>query len=201
MKKLSKKGALLFVSAIAVCAFALPAMAPAATWHGPFPSTHLLDAPGTSNPNNRLSTTHDAAPPGGWVCAFGQLHLDILSPTDARITNFVTRDCHGTLSFVNCTVTITPIRLPWTVTNTSTHDVQIHDFHIIEHYENTPGNPTACPLPVTLTTTGTIRNGTWTNPGHELEFNNAPGLIVHPGGADGFFGTFVDTSGNLTMTD
>jgi hypothetical protein len=202
MKKLSTKGALLFASAIAVCAFALPAMASAATWHGPFPSTHLLDAPGTNNPNNRLSITRDAAPPsGGWVCGFAQFHLDILSPTDARVTNFVTNGCHGTGLFINCTVTLKAGNLPWTVTNPSTHDIEIHDIDITEQYENTPGSASACAAPVTITTTGTLRNGTWTNPGHELEFNNAPGLITHPAGADGFSGTFVDTSGNLLMTD
>ncbi|HEV7494709.1 hypothetical protein [Baekduia sp.] len=199
---MSKKGALLFASAVAVCAFALPAMASAATWHGPFPSTHVFDTLSTS-PSQLTATS---GPPNnfGWDCGFAQLHVDILSPTDAKITNFGARSCHGTGADVNCTVTLTPQRLPWTLTNPTTHTITIDGLHITVLYENTPGNPTACALPGTETLTGDLRNGTWTNAGHEFEFTNAPGLLVHRAGMSIPFtitGTFFDTSGNLTMTD
>jgi hypothetical protein len=196
----SKKGTLLWLAVLAACAFAAPPSALAASWHGPFPSTHLLDTP---NPNKRLSLNAPAIG-GGWSCSAGKLHLDIRSASDANVTDLVSGGCHGTGTAVNCTVTLVARGLPWTLTNPTTHNLTIHDIHITEVYENTPGNATACGLPGTQTLTGDLQGMTWTNPGHEIEFTDATGLALHVAGTTvpvTLSGTFVDTSNNLVITD
>lgn len=201
MKKKSKKRVSLLVSAMSVCAFMMPSMVSAASWHGPFPSTHILDS---SNPSNRLSFSI-AAINAGWSCEIWQLHVDIRSASDATITNALFRNCMGTGAAVDCTITATATRLPWTVTNPTTTNVTIDGVHVDLLYENTPGHA-ACALPGTVTLTGNLNGGIWSNAGHELTFNAATGLTGHIDALAGSFpaaltGTLADTSGNLTMTD
>jgi hypothetical protein len=203
MKKFSKKSLLLFGSLLLVCAFA-PSMASAASWTGTFPSTHVLDTP---NPLQRLSfTATTALGPSGWTCAAVQLHIDVLSRSDAIVTGTNIRQCHGTGASVNCTVTPVGTGFPWTITNPTTTNISIHRVHVDLFFENTPGAASACAAPGNVTMTGTLTSGTWTNPGHELEFTAATGLVSHSPVLGNNLpttvsGTLASTDNGLTMVD
>jgi hypothetical protein len=204
MKKLSKRSMLVFGSLLLVCAFA-PAMASAASWTGTFPSTHVLDSP---NPANRLSFSANLGGGliAGWTCAVAQLHFDLLSRFDAVVTGTNFKACHGTGASVNCTVTPTGTGFPWTITNPTTTSLSIHRVHVSVLFENTPGAGGACGAPGTVTVTGTLNGGTWTNPGHEVEFTNATGLVSHSPTLGNNLpttvsGTLASTDNTITMVD
>jgi hypothetical protein len=203
MKKLSKRSLLLFGLGLLVCAFA-PAMASAASWTGTFPSTHVLDSP---NPNQRLSfSATTALGAAGSSCAVAQFHIDLLSRSDAIVTGTNFRQCHGTGAAVNCTATPVGTGFPWTITNPTTTNLSIHRVHVDVFFENTPGAASACAAPGNVTVTGTLTSGTWTNPGHEVEFTAATGLVSHSPVLGNNLpttvsGTLASTDNGITMVD
>lgn len=200
MKKLSKKSVLLCASVMAMCAFAMPAMASAASWSGTL-GTHVFDS---SNPNNRLAFSVPAISAGA-TCPIAQLHGDVRNSSDAVITGVAFQNCMGTGNAVNCTLTFTATSLPWTVTNPTTNNVTIDGIHFDKLFENTPGNATACAIPGQITLTGSLNSGVWSNPAHEITFTNATGLVAHVNGIGSLpvstTGTLRDTAQTLTMVD
>ncbi|HEV7492330.1 MAG TPA: hypothetical protein VGO10_01010 [Baekduia sp.] len=207
MKRFSKKSVLPFVGVLSVCAFALPGVASAASWFvdpgGAFPATTVLDS---SNAANRLSFTTAAG--AGSTCAVATFDVDIRSSSDAIVTSAGFLNCMGTGLSVNCTLTAAPTAasLPWTITNTTTTNITIHNVDLTLHFENTPGNATACATPITSRVTGNLENGSWSNAGREVTYTNAPGLVAHgipgaPNSAATVTGTLASTNLNVTMRD
>jgi hypothetical protein len=73
-------------------------------------------------------------------------------------------------------------------------------------FENTPGNGTACPTPISARVTGSLENGSWSNAGREVTYTNAVGTVAHgipgaPNSALTVTGTLASTNLNLTMRD
>lgn len=201
-KKVSKKSFMLFIGVLAVSAFAMPAMASAASWApGNIGTTHILDA-SSANP----VSFNVAAVGAGSTCGISQFHVDIRSAFDATVTSAAFKSCMGTGAAVTCTVTETATRLPWTITNPTTTNITIDGIHIDILYENTPGAPGNCALPGTITLTGNLHNGAWSQPSHEITWANAGSLVQHIDALAGSFptvisGTIFDTAGTLTLTD
>jgi hypothetical protein len=198
-KKVSNRGAMLFVGVMAVCALAMPAMAGAASWTGTL-GTHVFDG---SNPANRLAFSV-AAISSGSTCAVAQFDIDVLSSSDGVVTAAGFQNCMGVGNAVNCTATATGTGFPWTVRNPTTTNVTVNSVDVDVNFENTPGNPTACGVPGNVRVTGNLTNGAWTNGPHEITFTNATGTNAHT--SLGTFpatvtGTLRDTAQTLTMAD
>jgi hypothetical protein len=173
-KKVSNRGAMLFVGVMAVCALAMPAMAGAASWTGTL-GTHVFDG---SNPANRLAFSV-AAISSGWTCAGAQFDIDVRSSSDGVVTAAGFQNCMGVGNAVNCTATFAATNLPWTVTNPTTTNVSVDGVDLDGFFENTPGNATACGFPGSVRATGNLSAAVWGNPAHEITFTAATGAIVH----------------------
>jgi hypothetical protein len=125
---------------MAVCAFVVPAIASADSFildSGTFPNTQVFDSPSATG---RWSFTIPAIP-SGWTCQSLQFDISVLSASLGTVNptpGF--GNCHGTGAGVNCTVTPTGTRFPWTVTP-STTNLQIHNILFDITFENTPGRP------------------------------------------------------------
>jgi hypothetical protein len=142
-------------------------------------TTHQLFSP------NLQFTAHMSPFPGevGWQCNASEFEADVVSTMG---TNF-----------------------PWTATATSTTDIQIHRISVDILFENTPGNPSACPaLGAKSLLTGTLRGGSWNPVSNEVFLVNETGVTDHFVGLGGpsfseltVTGTFRDTTGTLRMFD
>ncbi len=189
MKRFSQRGLLLFGVMLAVCAFVVPSMASAASW-SPIGSTHHL-----YSPNLAFSVTAGPAPGVGSSCPGLSLDVDVVSANAIEVTSGGFQPpCMGTGPAVNCTVTPTA-HFPWTVTATSTTNVQIHNVSVTVTFENTPGNPTACGLGhATSLVTGTLTGGSWNPASNELFLSGLSGLSVH------FLGTGLNTPAFVSGT-
>jgi len=202
MKKLSKKGVLLFAAAMALCAFAMPSMASAATF-GPANSEHTLDginvgfindANGVSSKCQRTQFTAHI-PSGSGV-------LEITS------TSFINCTIAGA-AIGTCTTTATGTNFPWTATATTTSNIQIHGINIDVTFENHPGSSACGAAGLKLLFTGTLSGARWTGDPGPREIDLPSG----PGGASGLFshsilgngqpvtltGTIFDTQNTLTV--
>jgi hypothetical protein len=181
MKKVFKKGALLFAGAMALCAFATPSMASAASW-GMVGSHHTLDSP-----NFGYTQTS----------AFGQI---IAQCTSSSFTTTVANTqnleitsgrfggkCTADLTSIGaiCTVTVVGTKFPWTATVPTTRSIQIHDVHIDVRFESAPADTSCGTAGISgadFTITGTLTGGIWTGNGsgqHAVDFSNAEGLVSH----------------------
>ncbi len=196
MKKISKS-VVLFAGVMAVCALALPSMASALSW-SPVGSHHVLSS-------TNLAFQTEGANAIGWSCASSTFTSDVNSASDVTITATSFTNCMGILSTVNCTLTMVGRGFPWTATATT--PVLIHRVNVTMHIENTPGNATACPIPITITMTGTLNAGHFLNTGHEINITNptfGTGLTGHSAGVGSLpvtvSGTFRDQSQTLTLS-
>jgi len=191
MIKLSKKSFLLFVSALAVAAFAMPSLSSASTFD-PVGTNHTL-----TSTNLGFSVPTLA---GGAVCASSTFEVTVASATDARVTAATFADCTGNGSLANTTATVTVTGLPWTVTPVGDSFV-IDAIHLVNHFETAAGVPG--PL---VTLTGNLNGPTWTNSTHEGVYSSTGGLSAHIGGLGGSVfpavvsGTIRDDQQTLTVT-
>jgi hypothetical protein len=205
MKKLSQRSLLLFGVMLVVCAF-VPSMASAASWFQ-VGTTHQLVAP-------NLQFTAHTSPLGGdigWRCNASEFDADVVSTNTLEITDGRFVDCHGLFATVtaNCTLTMRGTNFPWTATATSTTNIQIHGLNVDILFDNTPGNPTACPaLGAKTLLTGTLTGGSWNPATNEAFLVNETGLTNHflGLGVANFSevtvtGTIRDTVGTLRMFD
>jgi hypothetical protein len=201
MKKFSKKGVLLFAAAMALCAFALPSMASAASWTV-VGSHHLLDS------SNVGFTSTTALGSLVSQCTASSFTTRVNSAADATITAATFGgDCTLSVNTTQiCTVdsTADPASLPWTATAIASNNIQIHNIHIaVRVTQSSVGNCPAALVGGLLTITGTINSGTSINNAtHVLTLSNAEGLTSHsPLGANPVTarGTFSDTQNSLAI--
>ena len=201
LRQLCSKRFPLLAVIIAAAALALPSFASALSW-GPVGTTHVLDS------SDLEVTFHFTTGPIGVACTGAQLHVDVVSPSDVTVTNLLfPKDCHGTDGGTGCTVTAKATRLHWTMTGSTTTDIQIHGIHIDWLFETAPPpDPTPCPLAgVTITTTGTLRGGIWDHAEHELTFRKPTTTGLTSSGPSSvapttISGTFRDTTQSLTLS-
>ena len=203
MRMLPKNGALPVGAALAVCAFAVPSMASAASW-GVIGTTHTLDSP------NLSFIAHLGQPPGQvlWTCLQSQFHVDVANATALRITAATMKSCSTVAGSGNCTVTATPTRFPWTVTGTTTTNIQVESLLVDFGFETRPGGaPGSCGVHNQNTTwTGTLNGGVWDATTHAITLIAATGSVLHSAfGATTpapttVMGTIQDTSQSLTLT-
>jgi hypothetical protein len=195
MKKLSGKSVLLFGVVLVVCAFAVPSMASAASFTSL--GTHQLVSP-------NLSFLAPAANLGS-SCAESRFDIDINNGNDGIITGSRFLGCRGnpTTSGVNCTVTATGTKFPWTATAAAgTDNLQIHGVHVDVQFETLPGTlPAACAVNgAQVTLTGTLTGGSWNPATRTIEFLADDGLSGLSGAnllAATVTGTFSDPAGTL----
>ena len=200
MKQFSKKGALLFAGAMAVCAFALPAAASASSW-GPFNLHTTLHSP-------NLGFTSTLFAPTTSSCTQSSFTAKVTSAADLQIT---AGSLGGLCTFVSslgpgtCTMTTAPT-FPWTATAVTTSNIQIHRVNLGITFENRPGG-TECRAPFngsTAAITGNLSGGNWTsNATATMDFNNSEGLLFHSSlGVNAPITTrgFLDATGALTVS-
>jgi hypothetical protein len=204
MRKSVKRSILLLAAVTAASAFALPSTTMAASWGFPG-TTHVLDA-------SPISFNIDIAFIS-WSCAASQFHTQVNGSAALTVTGAKFIGCTGPPGDFNCTTTLTPTQLPWTVTANSTSDIRITNFAIHVKFENLPAGAGHCATNLTninLVTTGTIGTGdpgqtTWDAAAHQITLTNALGLTsrgLNP--ISGFVttttGTLRDTTQTLTLS-
>jgi hypothetical protein len=205
MKKLSKKGALLFAAAMALCAFVLPSLASAASWTPIGGADQRLDSPD-------LGYTFTSNVFGQFVssCTRSSLTGQVVSAQTMNITAAVFGGhCVGIFPQVGggggttCTLTLASTNTPWQATATTTTNIQIHNIRIDLTYENTPGNPgcgTAGLAGRSLLITGTLTGGVWTGGNdRRIIYSNAEGLVTHSA-ATGESNLPITVRGTFTST-
>jgi hypothetical protein len=205
MKKLSRQSVLLFGAVLAVCAFAVPSMASAASWAGL--GTHQL-----SSNNLAFTATIAPLPAAGWSCADTEFDADVVSGAVVEITAARFRNCDGTLLAAGCTMTVTGNDFPWTATARTTSDIQIHrvDMSVIFHTRPAAAPGSCVAEGVTARVTGTLTSGSWDSSAipanRRLTLNDAPGLTSHLlgiglSGPTSVTGVFRDTTNTLNVSD
>jgi hypothetical protein len=195
MSKFSKKGVLLFVGGLAVCAFAMPSMASAASW-GVIGSHHTLDgAVGFSAPLSGLVSSCSSNSFTSRVDNAGNLTI-----TTASFGGLCTSSVAA--AGIDCTTTWRGTGFPWRVTARTTTLIDLHDVHIHWRFEDMPGRAGSCgALANTNTTfTGTLTNGHWNPTTRQVNWTNAHGLHSSTAGPVVLTGAVRDTQQTLTVS-
>jgi hypothetical protein len=195
MKKFSRKGVLLFVGAMAVCAFTMPSMASAASW-GVIGSHHTLDgAVGFGSPLAGLTSSCSSNSFTSRVDNAGNLTI-----TTASFGGLCTTSIPA--AGADCTTTARGTGFPWRVTARTTTLIDLHDVHIHWRFEDMPGRAGSCgALNNTNTTfTGTLTNGHWNPANRTITWNNAHGLHSNTWGPVTVLGAVRDTQQTLTVS-
>lgn len=160
MTKLSKKSLLLFISAIAMAAFAMPSMASAVTFHGP--GNHTLTS-------SNLSVT-SAALGAGWSCTSSVLEVNVAANTaSASVTNATFTGCSGLDGLATVPATVTATNFPWTITRTAVGTIVIDGIHAVAHF------PAAT---LSLTVSGNLAGGAVNNTTHTVTYAGGLGLTM-----------------------
>jgi hypothetical protein len=197
MRKFSKKGAVIFGAALAVCAFVMPSMASALSW-GTVGSAHTLTA------TNLGFIVHTTSGTAGSTCKDVNFTSNVATAARLTITAATFSNCTGQGALgTSCGATAAPTGLPWSATGVTTNNVQIHAVDIDVAFTG------ACALANTSSrVTGTLTSGTWTGNGagqHSVNLNTGAGLSAHT--ALGTFpititggGLVVDRQQTLTLS-
>jgi hypothetical protein len=190
MRKFSKKGAVVFGAALAICAFVMPSMASAASW-GVVGSAHNLTATGIG------FTAHTPIGALGAQCADAQFNATVSSAAVSNITSTSFTNCTGTGAAAGCAVSATGTNFPWAATGLTTTNVQIHGINIDNFFTGA-----ACPVGngVASQLTGTLSGGRWTGNGsgqHSITLAAATGLFSH----SAQLGTSVATVNDALVVD
>ena len=201
MKSFSQRSLLLFGAMLVVCAF-VPSMASAASW-SQVGTTHQL-----FSSNLGFTAISPALGDSGSRCNASEFDVDVTNASTLTVTSGVFTQCHGTQNATNCTATATGTNFPWTATASSTTNVSINSVRVDVTFENTPGNPTACPANgARILLTGNLTSGSWSSANNTVTYTNAPGLSDHgivPAGATVaavVTGSFRDTANTLRLFD
>jgi hypothetical protein len=199
MKKFSKKGILLFAAAMALCAFAMPSMAGAASWTV-VGTEHTLDTgnvgfEGTSAVLGTITSQ----------CTSSSFTTTVASSANLEITAATFGGqctAHGP-AIGTCVADAVAQKLPWTATAVTTSNIQIHGIHINVAFTQTTPTALCNAVGSVLTITGTVSGGAWNNAARHLTLDNEPGLTSHTAGfpptAVNARGTFRDTQQTLQV--
>jgi hypothetical protein len=199
MRKFFRKGVLLFAGVMAVCAFAVPSMASAASW-GVIGTSHTLTS------TNLAFAAHTVIGVSGSSCRDARFVADVRSAAELTITSGTFNNCAGSGIATGCTVTATGTSFHWGGTGVTTSNVQISGVRVDIRFETRPAGPLgSCALEgQDLTLTGSLNGGSWGAAGHEVTYTGATGLTSHSAAlgssAVTVSGTFFDTAGTLTLT-
>ena len=201
MKILSQRSLLLFGVMLVVGAF-VPSMASAASW-SVVGTTHQL-----FSSNLGFTAVSPALGDSGSRCNASAFDVDVTNASTLTITSGVFTKCHGTQNTVNCTLTPVGTNFPWTATASSTTNVTLNSVRLDVTFENTPGNPVACPANgARILLTGNLTSGSWNSTANTVTYTNAPGLAQHgivPASATVptiLTGSFRDTANTLRLFD
>jgi hypothetical protein len=209
MKNLSHKSALIFAGVLAVCAFAVPSTASAASWASL--GTHQLFSPNLSS-----SFTIPALGTFGWSCADTEFDAEVVNAQVIEITGAAFRSCtggrppFGTPGNDDCTLTATGLNFPWTATARLTTDIQIHRVDVTLIYDTTPGGTTCSLAGAQARLTGTLTGGSFDpspiGANRRLTLRNPTGLTAHLLGTGvnspaTVTGDIRDTTGTLNVVD
>jgi hypothetical protein len=203
MNRFSKKGVLLFVGVMAVCAFATPAMSSAASW-GVVGTEHTLQSP-----NLGFTTTDPMLGGLSSSCAESTFTVDVRNAAALTVTSASLRNCTAQGAAIgDCTMTATGTTpTTWTGTGVTTSNVTIDNVRIDVTFENKPGAAAGVCANVvgqSILWTGNLTGGVWNAVQHEVLYTNAEGLVWH--GATGnntrmtMTGTIRDTAQTLTLS-
>jgi hypothetical protein len=185
MKSFSKKGALLFAAAMALCAFVMPSMSSAASW-SPVGLETTLDSPDIG-----FTTTNPVLGSIVSSCTRSSFTAAVLNAQSLNITA-ATFGGHCVWVFANvggggatCTATTVATSLPYRATATTTSNIQIHNLRLDVLFENTPGNGRCSDAGLagaSFLITGTLGGGRWTGNAvgqRSIVYSNAEGLVSH----------------------
>ncbi len=173
LKMVSKKSLLLLGAVLALCAFALPSVASAASWAPVGTTDGRIDSGNLGFSSAALGS--------GAACSSTTFSVSVHNAAVATITGASFRgNCHGNAgSNVGCTLTLIPTGFPWTLTAIDTTKIQIHADVIDVHFHNTPGTLGECANNgLTFQITGTI-TVSYTPVPKVIDINGAPGWVIH----------------------
>jgi hypothetical protein len=153
MIKLSKKSLLLFISALAMAAFAMPSLSSASTFEGI--GAHTLTSAG-------ISFSAGAPLNAGASCTTAVFEVDVVNTLDAKVTNATFGHCTGTGILAGTTATVTSLSLPWTATPVG-DGFTISGINIVNHFEGAAPGPD-------VTLEGSLLGGTVTNATHTVTY-------------------------------
>jgi hypothetical protein len=198
MKKFSTKSALLFAAAMAVCAFAMPPMASAASW-GVVGSEHTLHSPNYGYVNHVAQVTS--------ACTNSTFTVDVTSAANMEITSVAFRGCTTSGPAIgDCQTTSVATNLPWTATAVTTSNIQIHGIRLDVFLEDLPSGNTCTADGVNILFTGTTTGGRWTGNAagqHSFDLNGGSGVTSHSALGNGtpqtVNGFFRDTQQTLVV--
>jgi hypothetical protein len=185
MIKFSKKSLLLFISAIAMAAFAMPSLASAATFDGV--GAHTLTS-------SSLGFTAGAPLNGGSDCASSVFQVNVpAGGASATVTGATFSGCVGTDALNGIPADVTATNFPWEITRTGVGTGLIDGIHIVVNF-------TAAATIVTLSGNLPVAINNTT---HTITFTNATGLTATSGGASASTvvnGDFRDDQNSLGIT-
>jgi hypothetical protein len=118
MRKFAARGALIAASVLALTAFALPAVASASVW-GPAGTIRSLDSSNASFHNSSFFS---------FTCSNQHLTTSVRKPGSATldVTGFTSSGCVGSSGAEGCPLTLTPEKLPWTMTGVGTESATLN---------------------------------------------------------------------------
>ncbi len=196
MKKFSKKGVLLLVGAMGVCAFVLPGVSSAASW-GPTNNHSTLDS-------SNIGFTSTFAAGVISSCSGSSFTTRVDNGDVLTITSALFNGCTASALFIGnlCLATYTPTNFPWRATATSTTSVTLQGFDVDVRFEHPPGGAT-CPFlnGVQTRLTGTLTSGVYNLAAKTITFTNAGGVVAHPGAQSVAIRGSLSTTGLLTVLD
>ena len=185
MIKLSKKILLLFISAIAMAACAMPSIAFAANFDGV--GNHTLTS-------SNLSVT-SAGLGAGTACTSSVLELNVAAGgATASVTGATFSGCTGTDALAGLPAHVFTTAFPWTLTRAGPGAFTIHGIHLLVIYT---------PSGLAETISGTIHGVAINNATHTVTFNNAVGLTATTSGVTApalVSGDFRDDQNSLGVT-
>jgi len=187
MNKLSKKGLLLFVSALAVSAFAMPSLASAVTFDGP--GDHVL-----SSANLGFSTTIQGN--AGSSCSTSHFTVTVsASGATATVDSATFTGCTGTGAVAGIPTDVVATNFPWEITTLGSPGNFVIDGVHVNATITTTGNPI-------VTLEGNL-NGAFNNTTNTATFASSTGLTAtSPLGnsAATVTGTLTDNQHTLRIT-
>ncbi|MET0604810.1 MAG: hypothetical protein ABW167_22710 [Baekduia sp.] len=175
LKMVSKKSMLLLGAVLALCAFALPSVASAASWSPVGTTDGRIDTSQLGFSVPALAT--------GSSCESTSISVVVDSAAVATITGASFANCHGNIGgAVGCTQTAVGTNYPWRVTALTTSSIQIHGVDIDINYETTPGTLNECAntgLNLRLTGTTAVSFTPGAAGSRTVDFGGATGLVTH----------------------